>query len=334
MGPDSSVRPLSDCMRERNTSYYQSSSTSIYSDFLTYAQSPQGQLTRAQAHEFHARAREHPKPRHEVLEAGVGEGAFALGFLQELQRLDKAQGTDIHSRVHYTLCDFSKPMLDKAKTRLEKEGFAHQIDTREWDASDADSLPLFGADFIRCNELFSDLPADAYMRKGEQLLQARFDDKMGLHPAPADWAELDDFERKLLFALPESYVLPFNRLARDSLFALVQNLHPHGKLDVFDYGFYRADDFSIPSEIWNQTLVREFNTQWTVDLNFLYLSAALSSEGHFARVEGQEDYVNHWLAENAGAKPHPSSGLDYDSPTPADMQEDDFFYHLEVKKHG
>jgi len=56
---------------------------------------------------------ENTRNRYDVLEAGVGEGAFALGFLQELRVLDRDKKTDLAARVHYTLADFSKEMIKK-----------------------------------------------------------------------------------------------------------------------------------------------------------------------------------------------------------------------------
>ncbi len=328
-------KPLSECMQERNSAYYQSDKTSIYEDFQTYAQSVHGMLTRAEAAEFHSVARAHKKNRRNIMEVGVGEGAFALGFMHELVRLDKVHKADVAGQVHYTLCDFSTPMLEKAYANLSKAGFGHQSDIRAWDATDADALPILSADLIRCNELFSDLPAAAYLRKGDQLQEARFDDELKLHPHQADWQDLDDLERKLLYALPEGYVLPFNRLARDALFALMQNLNPGAKLDVFDYGFYKSDDFSIPADIWNDTLVREYNSQWTVDLNFLYLSVAMAHEGFSAHIQFQEEYVKRFLDNTGVVKQKTKTdadGLDYSDVSDEDVQEDDFFYHMELRK--
>ncbi|MCL6088893.1 MAG: hypothetical protein M1530_01875, partial [Candidatus Marsarchaeota archaeon] len=225
--------------------------------------------------------------------------------------LDAQHGCDVAGRVHYALADFSKAMLHRAKARLIKEGFGGQVEAYEWDAADAGALPPLSPDLVRCNELFSDLPADAYARIGERLMEAKYDGKMKLHLLPAGWGELDDLERKLMLALPQGYVLPFNRAARGTLLALARSLNPGGRMDVFDYGFYRAADFDLPPQMWNDTIVREFNGQWTADLNFLYLSTALAAEGWSARVQPQEDYVKRWLAHGAGigGKKGPRIGL-------------------------
>jgi SAM-dependent MidA family methyltransferase len=265
-----------------------------------------------------------------VAEAGVGEGAFAHGFLQELQALDEKSGTDIAARTHYTLLDFSQPMLKKAKAGLEKGGFGSQIEAYEWDATgDEPPLPYASHDLIRCNELLSDLPSNAYARVGEQLMEARYDEKMKPHLVLGEWQGLNDLERKLMLALPEKYILPINRTALQAALALAGSLNAGGKLDVFDYGFYLAADFDLPPKMWNDTLVREFNGQWTVDLNFLYLSAAMAAEGLNSRVELQEEYASAWKGKNEGKRA--AEGLDYEEEEDG-VKEDDFFYHLRVQK--
>lgn len=328
-----SIRPLSEWMRERNTAYYQSPSTSIYEDFSTYAQSPQGTLTRANAQAFHKWAQKNVRNRYDVLEAGVGEGAFALGFLQELRAIDKTKKTDLASRVHYTLADFSASIMKKAHARLESLGFIGQIHTLEWDAGNA-SINPFGFStyqFIRCNELFSDLPSNAFMQKSGEILSVLFDENIKPHFIPAQEDELDETARKLLLALPQEYILPINLPALDAIQTLAERADPRGVVDIFDYGFYRADDFSIPASMWNDTVVREYNSQWTVDLNFLYLSIQLGQDGYSSLVQPQKDYVRSQLGDNALADVRISDGLDYEEGEDG-VEEDDFFYHLQVKK--
>ncbi len=351
----SKLKPLSAWMAERNTAYYQSASTSIYEDFETYAQSPHGLLTCANANAFHQWALLHPQESYGVLEAGVGEGAFALGFLQELAEADRENGTQISSMLRYTLADFSKPMLQKAKARLASEGFASQIEILEWDAAHPNKLnensesvfPNISFDLIRCNELFCDLPADVFVRSGEDLSTVHYDNHLQPHTVPVPWEALERPEQEMMRALPEDYHLPVSRTARNALLFLSHHLADEGRVDIFDYGFYRAEDFVMPAEIWNLSLVREYNSQWTVDVNFLYLSASLTNAGFKTRVEPQAEYAELYRAvcsppkvlkknkkeEKAGKKSKPAhEGLDYDEGESEDgIEEDDFFYHLEVQ---
>ena len=353
----SKLKPLSAWMAERNTAYYQSAATSIYDDFETYAQSPQGLLTCSNARAFHQWALLHPQDSYQVLEAGVGEGAFAFGFLQELAEADDENGTQISSMLSYTLADFSKPLLQKAKDRLAREGFVSQVKIMEWDATHpstpmhvdaADSEPAFSNlsfDLIRCNELFCDLPADVYVRTGEELFTLHYDQHLQPHQVPVPWEALEQPDAEMMRALPEDYHLPVNRTSRNALLYLSNHLTDEGRFDVFDYGFYRAEDFDIPSEMWNLSLVREYNSQWTVDVNFLYLSASLTNAGFKTRVEPQEEYAELYrevcsqpkvpkktgknqTTKKAGAD---DGGLDYGDESEDGIAEDDFFYHLEVR---
>jgi len=343
IAPNPDIKSLSEWMLERNKSYYQSPSTAIHEDFSTYAQSPQGLLTRANARAFHSYAKKNGRNRYDVLEAGVGEGAFAHGFLEELKALDKSSKTDIASRVHYTLADFSETMMKKAFARLESAGFKGQIHSVTWDASDPESDPFGFSTFqlIRCNELFDDLPADAFVQQDGEIHSVLFDGNLKPHIQPAQTDELDEVARKLLLVLPQNYIMPFNQSALDSIDKLLERLDPRGMFDIFDYGFYRADDFALPPEMWNLNVIREYNSQWTVDLNFLYLSIQLAQEDHSVLVEPQADYVKS-LMGNEMADVRITDGLDYgkeqddgngvgEDSIPIDAKEDDFFYHLAVK---
>lgn len=327
-----SFQSLSEWMKEKNSAYYKSPKTRIYRNFSTYAQSPQGKLACANAAAFHARMREAPKSRYEILEVGVGEGAFAQGFLQELFALDKKHGTDIANRVHYVLSDFSAPLLSKAAERLKKQGLGLLAETFLWDASQGNPLPAKSYDLIRCNELLSDLPADAYMRQENNIMEAKYDKGMKLHLMKIEWEELDDLEQKLMQALPQGYIVPINRAALKALSLMAKALGKNGRIDAFDYGFYKKEDFEMPAKIWNETIVREFAGQWTVDLNFIYLAAALAMDGLRAKVQMQQEYVNRWIAHSSKSVERKAAGLDYSLNENNEIKEDDFFYHLEIKK--
>ena len=352
------AKPLSLWMSERNSAYYKSSSTSIYDDFLTYAQSPQGLLTRAKARAFHAWTLVHPQDKYSVLEAGVGEGAFAAGFLQELKLADEDNDSSILPLVRYTLADFSHSMLERAKKTIEKCGFAAQVDKVEWDAShpykelnssrkhrsDSPNTSIGSSssfDLIRCNELLCDLPADVYCRHGDEVCTIHYGADLSPVEIPMPWENLSRFEADLIRAMPSDYRLPLNRTAKDALMFLSRHLSPEGLLDVFDYGFYRADDFAIPPDMWNLSLVREYNSQWTVDVNFLYLSASLAQAAFRTRVEPQAAYADIYRAvcslppvskktkkKGEGKK----EGLDYDEEPQDGVEEDDFFYHMEIRR--
>ncbi|MFH0927269.1 MAG: hypothetical protein V1822_01695, partial [Candidatus Micrarchaeota archaeon] len=88
-------KPLSQWMEEKNSAYYKSPSTKIYDDFATYTQSEKGLLAQANAIDFYASAQKNPKDEYKILEAGVGNGAFAKGFLKKIKELDLQNGSSI-----------------------------------------------------------------------------------------------------------------------------------------------------------------------------------------------------------------------------------------------
>ncbi len=337
--PVGPVKPLLEWMQEKNAAYYQSSSTSIDSDFSTYAQSPNGMLTCANAMAFHSFARARPRQTYEILEVGVGSGMFALGFLQELARQDEAHQKHILSRVRYTLADFSEPILTSATQNILKELPSASVRAVRLDASNPKSIPAalgaFRFDVIWANELFDDLPAEAFCCKNEKIRAVHFDSKAQPQVVTTEANNLQLWEETLLRVLPPGYFIPLNRQAVAAVLELAQHLRPTGWMDVFDYGFYFKGDFGLFSSIWNEHLVRVYNKQWTVDVNFLYLAAALRQAG-FNRitVERQKDYVQKTLGRPLSLNEKEGS-LDYaPGEMPAgvpDMEEDDFFYHLQVR---
>lgn len=328
-------------MLEKNSAYYRSPSTRIYSDFSTYAQSPAGHLARANAKAFYARASAHPRPRFDVLEVGVGGGAFALGFLQELGRQDARERTDVLSTIHYHLADFSPPLLSSARAALGQSQATFGVHTHLLDASQnagtiSESLSGLRLDLIRCNELFSDLPADLYRFDPSQGLQAaRLDEQMKMRIEAAPAAALQDWEQALLRAMPAGCLIPVSQIAARAARSLVRMLRKGGHLDLFDYGFYHRSDFDMPCAIWNSSIVRQYGAQWTVDLNFLHLAAFLRADGFAPVVERQKAYVE--AIERQPMAWGAQDGLDYSSAKTGrraglpSLQEEDYFYHLGVR---
>lgn len=331
-------KKLSEWMDEKNSAYYKSANTKIYSDFSTYAQGEKGVLVRANAKAFYEFAAAHPKKTYSVLEIGVGNGAFASGFLGGISRLDKENKTKVLDAISYSMADFSKNMLDNAVKNVKNSKNAHAASISSFllDASSllgASSFPdaanqLGTFDLIRCNELFSDLPADLYSNSVGKLSEILLDEKMKPKSIPVSPSKLGDFEKKFLFAMPEGYFMPISKPAANALSFLSGCLKEGGYIDVFDYGFYFKSDFDIPPEMWNLAMVREFGGQWTVDLNFLYISALLSSQGKKVGVERQKEYVEKIFGKKASLSE--GDELDY-SLREGEFEEDDSFFHMQIK---
>lgn len=327
--------PLSKRMEILNSAYYKSPSTFIHADFLTYAQSPDGMLPKASAIDFYKRNCPDEEDEEEtpcrVLEIGVGEGNFARGFLEELRRQDRAHKTDLSERTTYHLADFSNPMLNRASSNLEKGGFAN-FATHHFDAASG-IIPTSLADLdfhqINCNELFSDLPAAMFVMRGRTISEVLYDEKM--NTSLKAHSPSDPLTQALISRLPEGYFVPNNAQAASSALSVAGLLSERGVFDIFDYGFYRADDFAIPQKMWNDNIVREYGTQWTVDLNFIALAAFLASNGYGISVEPQKDFAERVFGQKLSLQSS-NSGLSYKKDENNGISEDDSFYHLRAVK--
>ncbi len=342
--------PLSDLMTCRNGKYYKSESTKIHSDFSTYAQDAKGAFVEACATGFYAANSgedEEEKPLR-VLEAGIGEANFALGFLQAVERLDKKNGTDLSERLRYSLADFSDALLSRAQKKLEAAGFLH-AECIKFDAS-SDELPsaIRSASYgkIFCHELLSDVPAGMFCREGKTIFEVQYSEKLdGKITGNYSAGPLGD---AMLSALPEGYFVPVNREAARAAIMLAETLDANASMDIFDYGFYFAEDFLLPSEMWNMGMVREYGGQITVDLNFIFLSASLHAAGFSCSVERQKGYVERMLGKKLGLKQgrkglgysqrkagqgsSGKAGLGRSAGNGVDFDEDDSFYHMRVQR--
>jgi len=330
-------KSLFDRMGELNSAYYKSPKTKIYDDFLTYAHSEKGMLTKANATDFYSRVKNKSQSQFQIIEIGVGNGAFAKGFLDEIKELDKKNSTAVASKIIYTLADFSKPVLERAKKFNEDFQNHGKLNSYLFDASLSDCKlcgefsdkisGLVTYDLIRCNELFSDLPSQLYVKIEDEIFLVYFDEKLSPQLQPTVMGDLSELELKLIHSLPNGYFIPINRSAANSISFLSNHLKKGAFMDIFDYGFYLTRDFDIPADMWNLSIVREYNTQWTVDLNFIYLAALMQSLEKSSSVQPQKDYVQKITGKKLSLSNEKS--LDY-SLEVSEFEEDDSFYHLRV----
>lgn len=289
-------------MQAANKSYYSSKGKAIYSDFSTFAQGRA--LATCNAIEF---VRDFPNRSGEITacEYGIGKGDFARVFLDEVKRRSPA----LYSRTRYHLFDISGKMIEDAKKGLaahEKTCEFHVFDA----AADAPSVPF---DYCRINELLSDLPAEIYARKGGSVPTSNI------------------FVQRFLSRIDDGRQIPFSFAAEKFLLALCNCGKRNFRIDLFDYGFYSADDiFTLPRDEWNRLVAREYGTQITVDLNLLQIASALRA-GHFeVAVERQKEYAERVLGKKLELGDL-DSPLDY-APKKAEdgVEEDDGFYHLRI----
>jgi len=74
---------------------------------------------------------------------------------------------------------------------------------------------------------------------------------------------------------------------------------------MLDYGFAELGEIKEPLEIWNDSVIRKYGGEYTVDVNFDFL---LKQTG--GQLEPQGDFVNAKLGEDSFAV-EKSEGMDY-----------------------
>lgn len=301
-----------------NKCYYSSKGKKIYSDFSTFAQGKA--LATCNAIEF---CRDFASNAAPVIacEYGVGKGDFAKTFLDEVKKRNKK----LYAKTRYYLFDFSDKMLVAARKNLSAH---HSICIfGKFDA--AQDTPDLHFDYCRINELLTDLPAKFYMKKGSQIfeLEPEKGEAFSLSPVSYPSPIISSF----LTRIDEGRAIPFNFAAEKFILSLCTLAKPHSRIDIFDYGFYTADDvLALPKEEWNRLLVRNYGGQLTVDLNFPQMLSSLSSSSVSAKIEKQKSYCEKTLGKKLEFM-HTKSGLDY-IPVKKEtgIQEDDGFYHLRI----
>ncbi len=305
-------------IREANASYYSSKGKRIYSDFSTFAQGKA--LSKCNAIEFCRDFDSRAAPV-VVCEYGVGKGDFARNFLDEVKLLNR----ELYSRTSYHLFDFSETMLRDARKNLSAH-FSVCVFGKFDALFDSPNLQF---DYCRINELLTDLPARFYSREGSQIFELEasaggtFSKKPVAFPLPSVSAFLSRTD--------EGRAIPFNFDSEKFLVSLCSQGKKGFRLDLFDYGFYSADEvYSLPAEEWNRLMVRDYGGQLTVDLNFPQIVSALSSQSIDAKIEKQKEYAQRVLGKKLEMK-EGKSGLDYVASKSKDgVEEDDGFYHLRI----
>ncbi|MFH1448776.1 MAG: SAM-dependent methyltransferase [Candidatus Micrarchaeota archaeon] len=271
--------PFDRYQKRINSKYYSKKGSAIYGDFSTFALG--NRIAQANAKEFHGFAKKR-KGSLEVGEFGVGNGLFARRFLEEVERLDVERGTGCLKRIDYSLVDISRKMLMDAKMNLR----GYDVNIVCSDALEFRPRKLFN--YVRINELLSDLPSKLLFRKGKGIFELGLS---GKKPALVRYAGgmppgIGEF--------PEGYVFPMNTGAIGFLQGLKKVIAKGGYVDIFDYGFGSFGDVvEEPREVWNDNVSRWYGDQVTVDVNFPHLKSAFRT----LKLETQKEYVERVLKE-------------------------------------
>ncbi len=293
-----------------NTSYYSRKGKAIYSDFSTFAQGRA--LSKCNAIEY---CRDFSRRKSPVIvcEYGIGKGDFAKNFLDEVKRRDRK----LYAKTRYHLFDISEKMLSDARENLK----AHASVCVFGIFNAASDTPFLQFDYCRINELLTDLPAEIYLMENGQVLG----DSGGAVPAP------DLFVSKFMERIDPKRKIPFNFAAERFLVSICSLGKPEFRIDIFDYGFYSADDiFHLPVDEWNRVISRKYGSQITVDLNFAMLLPTLKLQFFSPELEKQKSYAERILGAPLELA-HTKSGLDYVKVKKKDgITEDDGFYHLRI----
>jgi len=306
-------------IRKANKEYYSSKGENIYSDFSTFAQG--SALATCNAIEFASdfSSREGTVV---VCEYGIGKGDFAKTFLDTL----KTRNRKLYRRTRYYLFDFSEKMIESARKNLKTHGAICILG--KFDA--AAELPFLQFDYCRINELLTDLPAELFMRKEEGIYNMGMENgalvgRRNISPPI--------FASRFLARIDEGRAMPFNFTAEKFLLELCRRGKKSFRVDLFDYGFYSADDvFDLEVEEWNRLMIRDFGGQLTVDLNFPQMLSALAADGFRASLEKQKNYAERVLGCPLELSDDDGK-LDYvEVKKKSDITEDDDFYHLRIGK--
>jgi len=309
------VAKLADKQQKANKKYYSKKGKAIYSDFLTFAKGKA--LAKCNAIEFSSDFSANPPPV--ICEYGVGNGNFAKIFLDEL----KKRNFPLYSKVNYHLFDFSQKMLTHAKKNLSKHRKIckfHKFDALH-------NKVQLGFDYCRINELLSDLSAQIYLRKGKQVFElverkGAFDMDKVNKPNPQ--------VSKFLERIDSGRAIPFNFNAQKFLSSLCKKGKSGFRIDIFDYGFYSADDvLLLPLKEWNRLVLRNYGGQITVDLNFLQIISQIASQNLPFSIEKQKDYAEQVLGFPLKLRQTKNS-LDYEKAKTSRIKEDDGFFHLRI----
>ncbi|MEM4555080.1 MAG: SAM-dependent methyltransferase [Candidatus Anstonellaceae archaeon] len=301
-------------IRKANLNYYSSKGKAIYRDFLTFAKGKT--LSLCNALEF---SRWFSGKNGEIIvcEYGVGDGDSAKVFLDHLKKIN----SELYGRTKYFLVDFSSKMLNDAKAKLRHH--LPRLQTVRMDV--ASEKPTIQFHYCRMNELLSDLPAIFFLKDKRGVFRvSQIENGWKIHLE----SEVPNFVVQFLERIEEGRVIPFNTAAAYFLGNLLELAKDKSVIDIFDYGFYFAEDiFLLDKSMWNSTIARRYSSQITVDVNFPFLLSVAASRGCMGQIERQIEYAERILGKKLKIV-QTDKYLDYRQTDDCSISEDDGFYHL------
>lgn len=279
-GPENEhMENIAKLMERANSAYYSERGKHIYVDFKTFAGCRK--LGKACAIEFLERAQKSEGVGElRIYEMGVGDGRFALNFLRVLKQMDSTIAKD----VVYVLWDMSNKLLDEAEGKL--GDFA--IEKVCADAGDVEKMK--DAFWVRGNEILDDVPARVFLRKGEKVYE------VGVNNGEFCAEEKTDVPagvREYMKKMPEEYWIPLNLRAAKMVGEWKEKVQKGGGMSILDYGFLELEG---PDVMWNDSVVRKYGGEYTVDVNFGFMLKELGGE-----LETQDQFVQGKLGENVFA---------------------------------
>ena len=130
-------------------------------------------------------------------------------------------------------------MIARAKKNLAE--FGNMAEFVEFEAG-TDAI-IGNADYIRINELLSDLPAEVFVGdEGGNALKVRYGEKGQEIGRSRVMGEEKEIANAICGHFPAGYFVPVNFEAGDFLLKAAGALENNGHMDIFDYGFANAND--------------------------------------------------------------------------------------------
>ncbi len=276
-------------MERENAEYYSGRGKHIYYDFKTFAASQK--LGRACAIEFIGKAQK-AEGELRVYEIGVGGGNFALNFLKNLKQMDPT----IAKNVTYVLWDMSKKLLDLAEEKL--GDFA----VEKVHAQAEETSLMKDAFWVRGNEILDDIPARVFLRKKEKVYEVGINNGEW---CASEAAAAPKAVKEYMSKMPEEYWIPLNLRAAKLIEGWKQKVVGSGGISMLDYGFAEPEEIKEPAEIWNDSVIRKYGGEYTVDVNFGLLLEQVGGE-----LKTQDEFVNSALGTESFAV-EKGEGMDY-----------------------